>query len=157
MKYSEAKHGRVFVIRLEDGEIVHEVIERFARAKRIRAASVLLVGGADAGSKLVVGPARGRATPIKPMTTVLANVYEIAGVGTIFPDDRGAPVLHLHAACGRKRASITGCIRAGVRTWQVIEAIVTELKNCHAARLLDPVTGFKLLQPQGNRRGGRCY
>jgi predicted DNA-binding protein with PD1-like motif len=30
MKYSEAKPGRIFVIRLEDGEIVHEVIEAFA-------------------------------------------------------------------------------------------------------------------------------
>ncbi len=26
MKYSEAKQGRVFVIRLEDGDVVHEVI-----------------------------------------------------------------------------------------------------------------------------------
>lgn len=30
MKYSEARPGRIFVLRLEDGEIVHEVIERFA-------------------------------------------------------------------------------------------------------------------------------
>ncbi|HEC32525.1 MAG TPA: DUF296 domain-containing protein, partial [Deltaproteobacteria bacterium] len=29
MKYAEAKLGRVFVIRLEDGEIVHEVVEKF--------------------------------------------------------------------------------------------------------------------------------
>lgn len=31
MKYSEAKQGRIFVIRLEDGDIVHEELERFAR------------------------------------------------------------------------------------------------------------------------------
>ncbi|NIT59971.1 MAG: DUF296 domain-containing protein, partial [Aliifodinibius sp.] len=31
MKYSEAKQGRIFVIRLEDGDIVHDEIERFAR------------------------------------------------------------------------------------------------------------------------------
>lgn len=29
MKYSEAKQGRIFVIRLEDGDIVHEELERF--------------------------------------------------------------------------------------------------------------------------------
>ena len=31
MKYSEAKPGRIFVIRLEDGDIVHEAIESFAK------------------------------------------------------------------------------------------------------------------------------
>jgi len=28
MQYSEVKQGRIFVLRLEDGEIVHEEIER---------------------------------------------------------------------------------------------------------------------------------
>ena len=28
MKYSEAKPGRIFIIRLEDGEIIHEEIEK---------------------------------------------------------------------------------------------------------------------------------
>ncbi len=32
MKYSEAKQGRVFVIRLEDGDIVHEELEMFAKS-----------------------------------------------------------------------------------------------------------------------------
>ena len=31
MKYSEAKQGRTFIIRLEDGDILHEKIEEFAR------------------------------------------------------------------------------------------------------------------------------
>ena len=29
MKYSEAKQGRVFIIRLEDGDVLHESIEAF--------------------------------------------------------------------------------------------------------------------------------
>ena len=37
MKYSEAQQGRVFAMRLEDGDIVHEVIEKFARDKNIQA------------------------------------------------------------------------------------------------------------------------
>jgi predicted DNA-binding protein with PD1-like motif len=52
MQYSQAEPGRVFVIRLEDGEVVHEEIEAFARRHGIAAASVLVVGGADNGSKL---------------------------------------------------------------------------------------------------------
>ena len=121
MKYSEAKQGRIFVIRLEDGDIVHDEIERFAREKSIRAAGLIIVGGADHGSKFVVGPEEGRATPVVPMEHVLDEVHEIAGVGTLFPDEEGNPLLHMHMACGRKSSTITGCIREGVRVWHVME------------------------------------
>ena len=43
MKFSSAQLGRVFVLRLEDGEIVHECIERFAAEHGI-ARAVLSVG-----------------------------------------------------------------------------------------------------------------
>jgi predicted DNA-binding protein with PD1-like motif len=56
MKYSEARHGRVFVLRLEDGDVLHEVVESFAAEHDIRAASALAIGGADDQSCLVVGP-----------------------------------------------------------------------------------------------------
>jgi predicted DNA-binding protein with PD1-like motif len=147
MKYSEAKHGRIFVIRLEDGDIVHDEIERFAREKSIGAAALIIVGGADQKSKFVVGPEKGRATPVVPMEHVLDEVHEIAGVGTLFPDDAGNPVLHMHMACGRKSSTITGCIREGVRVWHVMEVIVFELADTTGVRTHDSKTGFKLLQP----------
>ncbi len=147
MKYSEAKHGRIFVIRLEDGDIVHDEIERFAREKSIGAAALIIVGGADQKSKVVVGPEKGRATPVIPMEHVLDEVHEIAGVGTLFPDDAGNPVLHMHMACGRKSSTITGCIREGVRVWHVMEVIVFELADTTGVRTHDSKTGFKLLQP----------
>jgi len=147
MKYSEAKQGRVFVIRLEDGDCLHEKIESFAKEKSIKTASLIAVGGADAGSKLVVGPENGRENPVVPMETILNNVYEIAGTGTLFPDDDGNPILHMHIACGRKTESITGCVRRGVKVWHVMEIILAELVNCSAVRTMDDKTGFKLLQP----------
>ena len=147
MKYSEAKQGRIFVIRLEDGDIVRDEIERFAREKSIGAASLIIVGGADQKSKFVVGPQEGRTTPVVPMEHVLNEVHEIAGVGTLFPDDEGNPVLHMHMACGRKSDTITGCIRQGVRVWHVMEVILFELTDTTGVRTHDPVTGFKLLQP----------
>ena len=64
MKYSQAKPGRIFVLRLEDGDIVHEVIESFAREHAIGAAALVILGGADKESRLVVGPEAGRATPM---------------------------------------------------------------------------------------------
>lgn len=147
MKYSQATLGRVFVVRLEDGDILHEQLEALALREGVRSAAVLVVGGADLGSRLITGPEDGRAAVINPMQTVLDNVHEAAGTGTIFPDDNGKPVLHLHMACGREDQTVTGCVRAGVKIWQVMEAVVIELTGCTAQRLLDPVTGFKLLQP----------
>jgi len=147
MKYSEAKQGRVFVIRLEDGDVVHEVIEAFAAEHGIQAATLIALGGADDGSKLIVGPENDRAQPLVPMQTCLENVHEIAGVGTIFPGPEGTPSLHMHMACGRAGKTVTGCARAGVRTWHVMEVIITELVDCSASRVVEPATGFALLQP----------
>jgi predicted DNA-binding protein with PD1-like motif len=147
MKFSEGKPGRVFVIRLEDGDILHESIEAFAREHQIQAASLIALGGADAGSKLVVGPEEGRSTPVVPMERVLDGVHEAAGVGTLFPDKDGNPVLHMHMACGREGETVTGCVRRGVKTWHVLEVIVQELTDTSARRLLDKATGFELLDP----------
>jgi predicted DNA-binding protein with PD1-like motif len=147
MKFSQANQGRVFVIRLEDGDIVHEELERFAREQSIRAATVIAVGGAETGSRLIVGPAKARETPIRPLEHALENVHEISGVGTIFPDETGRPVLHMHMACGRNGETVTGCIRSGVKTWQVMEIILLELIDTQGVRMPDPATGFKLLEP----------
>jgi len=147
MKYSEAKQGRIFIIRLEDGDVIHEKIEKFAHEKSINAAALIIIGGVDKGSKLVVGPENGRAEKITPMEHVLDYVHEIAGTGTVFPNENGEPVLHMHTACGRRKSTITGCVRKGVKTWHVLEIILFELINSSAKRVKDKVTGFELLIP----------
>ena len=147
MRYSQAKQGRTFIIRLEDGDIVHEEIEKFAREKSIKAAALIILGGADKGSKLIIGPEHGRREPIIPMEHILDNVHEIAGTGTIFPDEKGKPVLHMHMACGRKTSSVTGCVRKGVKVWHVMEVILFELVDTTAVRAFEPTTGFELLKP----------
>ncbi len=147
MKYSEAKQGRIFVIRLENGEVVHEEIEKFAHNQSITAAVMITVGGAAEESKLVVGPEDGHERPIHPMEHILDNVHEIAGTGTLFPDDEGNPILHMHMACGRESHTVTGCIRSGVKVWQVMEVILFELTESTGRRVLEPDSGFKLLKP----------
>jgi len=147
MKYSEAKQGRVFVLRLEDGEILHTTVEDFAREHTIKAAGLIVLGGADKGSKLVVGPEQGRSTPVVPMERQLGDVGEVAGVGTIFPDTRGHPVLHMHVACGRGDETVTGCVRRGVKAWHVLEIVIWELTDTTGRRLPDAATGFELLNP----------
>ena len=146
MKYATAGLGRSLVIRLEDGDVVHECIEQAARAEGMARAVVILLGGAAGGSRLVVGPEDGYAEPVVPMQRALHDVHEMVGAGTLFPDETGRPVLHLHAAFGRDADVTAGCIRAGVTTWVVAEAIVIELTGSEAYRRFDPATGFELLE-----------
>jgi predicted DNA-binding protein with PD1-like motif len=147
MKYSQAKQGRIFVIRLEDGEILHETIERFADDQGIHSAYMIVLGGVDQQSRLVVGPEDGRALPVNPLTHDLEEVHEITGTGTLFPDEDGKPMLHMHVAAGRKESTITGCVRTGVKTWQVAEVVLIELLETTAVRKLEPALGLKLLTP----------
>jgi len=146
VKYSECKPGRIFVLCLENGEIVHAAIEQFARDHSIAAASLIIVGGADRGSKLIVGPESENELPVTSLEYVLENVHEVAGTGTLFPDEQGNPVLHLHMACGRESSTRTGCIRRGVKVWHIMEVIVFELLESEGRRLYDPETGFTLLK-----------
>jgi len=148
MKYSEAKQGRVFILRLEDGEIVHEILERFAVEKGITHAALTMHGGGDTGSILVTGPKLDRCPPpVEPQQSILKGVHEVMGTGTLFPDKDGNPILHVHLACGRNEETITGCIRTGVKVWHVLEVVLVELMDCSAKRLLDEATGFELLVP----------
>jgi predicted DNA-binding protein with PD1-like motif len=148
MKYSEARQGRIFVVRLEDGDIVHECLEALARTEKIRSASITILGGLDEGSRLVVGPKEPHAVPVEPMSRSVEDVREVVGAGTLFPDETGKPVVHVHIACGRQDHTVTGCIRLGVRVWHVMEVIVVELLDTQATRRLEPATGFELLQPE---------
>ncbi len=150
MKYSAGKLKRIFTVRLEDGDIVHECLEELAKKEDIQAAAVIAVGGADKGSTLIVGPEKGRGQiPVRPQKMVLDEVHEIVGTGTIFRDENGKPLVHMHMACGRNGQTVTGCIREGVRTWHIIEAIVIEMDGKCGIRRLDETLGFKLLVPEG--------
>ena len=146
MKYSEAEYGRIFIIRLEDGDIIHKEIEKFAEEKGISAAGLIILGGADKNSELIVGPKEARTKPTTPMSIILENVHEVTGTGTIFPDKNKKPILHMHIASGRKNKTKTGCVRKGVKVWHIMEVILFEFKNSKAFRKFDPVTGFELLE-----------
>ena len=146
MKSCEGHLGRVFVIRLEHGDKLPHCIERFAEEKGILVGHVILVGGVG-GGEVVVGPRRSDERPPDSMLTPIDNVHEVAGVGVIAPGEDGKPHLHIHAALGRASKTITGCLRPGVTTWLVGEAIIYEITDAKVARIKDAETGFGLLQP----------
>lgn len=144
--YSEAKLGRIFILRLHDGDRIHEVIESFASEKKISNAFCFFLGGAKEKSKVVVGPKNGTVVPPIPMIALLEGVHEAHGIGTIIKNEQGRPVLHMHISFGRKKTTITGCIRNGVDVWRIGEVIILELNNATVSRVKDRETGFEFLE-----------
>jgi len=145
MKSSEGRLGRVFVLRLEDGDRVPDCIERFAAEKGIAVGHVVLIGGIGRG-EVVVGPRRSDVLPPEPMLLPVDGAHEVVGVGVLAPNEAGRPVLHIHGALGRSGSTLTGCLRPGVTTWLVGEAIIYEILGAGVSRSHDPASGLNLLQ-----------
>lgn len=145
MKYTTARQGRIFVVRLQDHDVIHESIQKLAEKENIKRAAVIALGGADKESKVISGPKQGRADTIEPIQKTLSDVHEFSAVGTIFPDKEQKPILHMHSSFGRDNNTITGCIRKGVNVWHVGEVIVIEILDNKALRKKDAATGFELL------------
>jgi predicted DNA-binding protein with PD1-like motif len=145
MQYTEGMIGRVFVLRLEDGERLNDTLEVFAKEQHLQHALAFYLGGSATGSKVVVGPDAGRADAIVPLIHMLQGSQEVLALGTLMPDEAGAPVLHMHAAAGREGRATVGCTRAGVDVWLVGEVVVLEIVGPEARRRKDPETGFQLL------------
>jgi len=144
MKATEGKIGRIFVLRLEDGDIVPDCIEHFAAEKEITAGQVILIGGIG-GGEVVAGPRRSDEMPPEPMLLPLDGAHEVAGVGVLAMGQDGKPTLHIHAALGRSGKTTTGCLRPGVTTWVVGEAIILEIIAAGVRRVMSEETGFALL------------
>jgi predicted DNA-binding protein with PD1-like motif len=144
MQASEGKIGRIFVLRLEDGDRIPDCIETFAADKQIRMAGVTLIGGIGEG-QIVVGPRDSAAMPPEPILLPLEGAHEVVGVGLIAPDKNGRPGLHMHASLGRSGQAKTGCLRPGVKTWTVGEVVISEILGTDGSRLPDKNTGFELL------------
>jgi uncharacterized protein len=145
MKYSEGSLGRVFVLQLEDGEPLNATVEAFARAHRVERGVAFYVGGGAPGTSLVVGPDAARSDMIVPLFHALDAPNETFAVGTLFPNETGEPVMHMHAACGREGHATVGCTRAGLETWLTGELVLVEIMGNVAMRKRDPASGFELL------------
>ena len=146
MQYSEGRLGRVFILRLEEGERLNDSIEKFAREKQVSHGLAFFLGGSADGSQVVVGPEANR-DKIIPMLHALKGEQEVLALGTLIPNEAGEPVLHMHGAAGREGKATVGCTRAGVNVWLIGEVVLLEILGTEAAqRKKDPATGFQLLR-----------
>jgi len=143
MQASEGRVGRVFVVRLDDGDTLPGCLEEFAEEKGVRLAQVVLLGGVGEG-RVVSGP-RTSEIPPEPITLPVDGVHEVIAVGLLAPDEAGLPRLHLHGALGRAGTTLMGCLREGVCTWFMLEAVVTEIVDERVSRRPDAASGLALL------------
>lgn len=143
MQYSEGKTGRVFTLKLHEGDPVYNSIKLLATNEKLERAVLWIIGGVKNG-KVIVGPEDSDERPIKPLHIAFKEAHEILATGTLFPDEENQPSLHIHSALGRNGTTITGCPRINLESWLITEIIIMEIIDEKPIRKVDK-NGFHLL------------
>jgi predicted DNA-binding protein with PD1-like motif len=141
MQYSVGQVGRVFVVRIDDGEDFLVSMRKFIADKGIHTGSVLFLGALMNG-RMVTGPEEPVIPPI-PHFVMFEGGWEVFGVGTIYPGE-GGPHIHYHASVGRAGHALTGCLREKATTYLIIEAVIIEFTGLFGRREFDERTQMNL-------------
>ena len=149
MEYSEGRLGRVFVLRIDDGEDLLAVTQKFLQDKSVRSGTILFLGALRKG-RMVTGPEEPTIPP-EPHYIMFEGGWEMVGLGTISQGD-DAPAIHFHASVGRAGHALTGCLRDMAITYIVAEVVILEFSGCNIHRRLDEKMGVPLPARYKNRR-----
>jgi hypothetical protein len=141
MQYSEGQVGRVFVVRIDDGEDFLVSMRKFIADKGIQSGSVLFLGALMNG-RMVTGPEE-PVIPPTPHFVMFEGGWEVFGVGTIYPGE-GGPHIHYHASVGRAGHALTGCLREKATTYLIVEAVIIEFTGLFGRREFDERTQMNL-------------
>ncbi len=141
MQYSEGRLGRVFVVRIDDGEDFLAVTHEFIRNKSVQTGAILFLGALRQG-RMVTGPEEA-VLPPEPHHVMFEGGWEMVGIGTICPGDDG-PFIHYHASVGRAGHALTGCLREKAVTYIVAEAVILEFTGLDIHRVFDEKTRVSL-------------
>jgi uncharacterized protein len=141
MQYTEGQIGRVFVVRIDDGEDMLISLHQFINDKSIQAGSILFLGALMNG-RMVTGPEEPVIPPV-PHFVMFEGGWEVFGVGTIYPGECG-PHIHYHASVGRSGHALTGCLREKAITYLIVEAVILEFNGLSARREFDKRTQVHL-------------
>ena len=141
MQYTEGQIGRVFVVRIDDGEDMLISLRQFISDKSIQAGTILFLGALMNG-RMVTGPEDPVIPPV-PHFVLFEGGWEVFGVGTIYPGE-GGPHIHYHASVGRSGHALTGCLREKAITYLIVEAVIMEFNGLSARREFDKKTQVHL-------------
>ena len=155
MQYAEGQIGRVFVVRIDDGEDFLVSMRQFITDKDIQSGAVIFLGALMNG-RMVTGPEEPVIPPV-PHFVMFEGGWEVFGVGTIYPGEDG-PHLHYHASVGRAGHALTGCLREKATTYLIVEAVILEFIGLQGRREFDehtqtnlPVFGNKEKEDEGKK------
>ena len=137
MQYAQGQVGRVFVVRVDNGEDFLESMRRFVADKEIQCGSITYLGALMNG-RMVTGPEEPVIPPV-PHFVMFEGGWEVFGVGTIYPGE-GGPHIHYHATVGRAGHALTGCLREKATTYLIVEAVIIEFTGLLARREFDDRT-----------------
>ena len=141
MQYTEGQLGRVFVVRIDDGEDMLISLRQFIHDKGIHAGSILFLGALMNG-RMVTGPEEPVIPPV-PHFVMFEGGWEVFGVGTIYPGEGGSHI-HYHASVGRSGHALTGCLREKAITYLIVEVVILEFTGLSARRQFDKKTQVHL-------------
>ena len=141
MQYTEGQIGRIFVVRIDDGEDLLVSLRRFILDKGIEAGSIVFLGALMEG-KMVTGPEK-PVIPPDPHYVFFEGGWEVFGVGTIYMGE-GGPYIHCHASVGRAGHALTGCLRERAVTYLIVEVVIYEITGLSARREFDKKTQLHL-------------
>ncbi len=141
MQYTEGQLGRVFVVRIDDGEDMLVSLRQFILDKSIQAGSITFLGALMNG-RMVTGPEEPVIPPV-PHFVMFEGGWEVFGVGTIYAGE-GGPHIHYHASVGRSGHALTGCLREKATAYLIIEAVIMEFTGLKARREFDQKTQLHL-------------
>lgn len=141
MQYTEGQIGRVFVVRIDDGEDMLVSLRQFIVDKNIQAGSIHFLGALMNG-RMVTGPEEPVIPPV-PHFVMFEGGWEVFGVGTIYPGE-GGPHIHYHGSVGRSGHALTGCLREKAVTYLIVEAVIMEFTGLSARRDIDEKTQLHL-------------
>jgi predicted DNA-binding protein with PD1-like motif len=133
--------GRIFVIRIDDGEDFLSSIQKFIVEKEIKSGMITFLGALKEG-RMVTGPEVAEIPP-KPMYKEFKGGWETVGIGTFYPGEGGAKI-HIHTSLGRGDETLTGCLREWASVYLIVEAIIMEFAGLEARREYDLQTELYL-------------
>jgi predicted DNA-binding protein with PD1-like motif len=147
MQYSEGRLGRIFVLRLDDGEDLIASLKKFVSEMEISSCMALFIGALKEG-QVVTGPEEPTIPPV-PHWEEYREGWEVFGMATIYPSSEGLK-LHIHSSLGKGREAMLGCVRERAEVYLVVEAVLFEFSGLNVRREWD--SAMELFLPELEKR-----
>jgi len=143
MKFTQAKIGRVFILKFDHSDDFLSELKEFAANETISNATITFLGALEKG-EIVTGSVD-LSLPADPVWNSFDKPMEVLGFGII--TKRGnAEHSHIHVSLGRDKKALCGCLRKGTKVFLTIEAVLHELVDTNIGRDMDESTGHDLLK-----------